>query len=85
MIVQPVIGIYNHSRKREPVMSGLRSVAVAPLAQIYVMPFKVVKMTVQKDRSIKQKVREENKLTHLVWPHQPENPPGRFRAWRISQ
>ena len=23
-------------------------------------------------------------VTHLVWPHQPENPPGRPRAWRIS-
>jgi len=23
-------------------------------------------------------------LTHLVWPHQPENPPGRLRARRIS-
>ena len=22
--------------------------------------------------------------THLVWPHQPENPPGRPRARRIS-
>ena len=22
--------------------------------------------------------------THLVWPHQPENPPARPRAWRIS-
>ena len=23
-------------------------------------------------------------VTHLVWPHRPENPPGRRRAWRIS-
>ena len=23
-------------------------------------------------------------VTHLVWPHQPENPPGRPRARRIS-
>ena len=23
-------------------------------------------------------------VTHLAWPHQPENPPGRPRAWRIS-
>jgi len=22
--------------------------------------------------------------THIVWPHQPENPPGRPRAWQTS-
>ena len=26
----------------------------------------------------------KHSVTHLVWPHQPENPPGRPRARRIS-
>jgi len=44
--------------------------------------------------SIKFKILKKNKIlqlnalthlvTHLVWPHQPENPPGRSRARRIS-
>jgi len=27
---------------------------------------------------------QDNSITHLVWPHQPENPPGRPRTRRIS-